>query len=154
MVDESTAPVSKKSKISTRLQETAFELFKHRPANVGSARQIAIQCYRSAEAFLQATDELIAGTLNITSIDQNPLDEAYAPNLKKTHPINLMSRHWGSVDKVRKTLAALKSEPEAKAYEPYGWGLPEVNQARALFPALVKKADELEEKITKPGASN
>ena len=73
--------------------------------------------------------------------DSSPLDPAFAANLKKTHPINLMSKEWGDLRKVREALKFLEENPSLEAYEELSWGKPEVNQARALFPTVVQRAD-------------
>lgn len=123
-----------------RLQEVAFDLFKNSRQGVGSPEQHAIKCFRDGAAFLAAADKIKSGEINIVAIDNNPLDEAYAPNLKKTHPINLMSRQWGNIKKVREFYELVKS-PNVTAIEELNWGLPECNTARALFPAVLEKAD-------------
>ncbi len=124
-----------------KLESVALELFKARSAaQVGNPRQLAIGCFRDAKAFLATTERVLAGELDVSNDETNPLDIAFAPNLKRTHPINLMSREWGDFRKVQAALAELESDPAAEFYEPYSWGKPEVNQARALFPAVADRA--------------
>ena len=125
-----------------RLYDTALDMFKHSRIGVGSADQKAMHCFRDAAAFLKVADKISSGQLDLESIDNNPLDEAYCPNLKKTHPVNLMSRHWGSVKKVTEVYEMVRN-PGVESYEELGWGKPECNQARALFPAVIERAAAL-----------
>lgn len=122
------------------LKAVALELFKASRVAGVSAQQIATRCFKDASAFLEVSTKVLSGSVDIFAEDNNPLDEAFAPNLKKTHPINLMSREWGSLEKVREVLSDLDQNPKLESYEKYGWGLPEVNQARMLFPAKLAKA--------------
>lgn len=126
------------------LQETAFELFKQ-TNGLGSPEHRAIRCFRDAAAFITAAKKIATGEINIEVIDNNPLDDAFAQNLKKTHPINLMSRQWGNIKKVREVYEMVRN-PGVQAYEELGWGMPECNQARALFPGIIAKADEMAKK--------
>lgn len=57
-----------------------------------SSHQLAMTCFRDAKIFLEAAELVDAGKLDFLEEDTNPLDVAFAPNLKRTHPINLMSR--------------------------------------------------------------
>ncbi len=126
------------------LTSVALELFKMRSMQSGTTpQQLAINCFRDAKVFLEITDQLTAGEIELSVDDRNPLDTAFAPNLKRTHPINLMSREWGDIKKVQSVLADLEANPAADAYEPYAWGKPETNQARALFPAVVHRFQQL-----------
>ncbi|WP_010588002.1 hypothetical protein [Schlesneria paludicola] len=135
---------SDKTRESSQLTSIALELFKERSWQSGiSPEQLAIDCYRDATAFLATTADVLAGKIELSSDDTNPLDIAFAPNLKKTHPINLMSQSWGDLAKVKAVLTELDANPAADSYEQYGWGRSEVNQARALFPAVVNRAKQL-----------
>ena len=126
------------------LTTVALELFKTRSMQPGTTpNQLAIHCFRDAKAFLAITEQLVAGEIDLNVEDSNPLDSAFAPNLKRTHPINLMSRSWGDIKKVEAALAELEANPAADVYEPYGWGKPEVNQARVLFPTVVQRSQQL-----------
>ena len=135
---------SEKSTETLSLPFIALELFKGRSPQSGvNPRQLAIDCFRDATVFISAAQELRSGKKDLFEEETNPLDLAYAPNLKRTHPINLMSRAWGNLQKVQAALADLDAHPSAEFYEPYGWGKPEINQARALFPAVVSRAKQL-----------
>ena len=135
---------NEKSKETLSLPVVALELFKGRTLQSGvNPRQLAIDCFRDATLFVAVAQEVQSGTADLFIEETNPLDLACAPNLKRTHPINLMSRAWGNLQKVQAALADLDAHPSAEFYEPYGWGKPEINQARALFPAVVNRAKQL-----------
>lgn len=134
---------SRTSNDTLSLTDVALELFKTRSMSPGiNPEQLAIDCFRSAKSFLAVSELVQSGEIAAIDNDTNPLDVACAPNLKKTHPVNLMSRAWGDVKKVESVLAELEADPSAESYEPFGWGRPEVNQARALFPAVVNRAQQ------------
>jgi hypothetical protein len=134
---------SETSQTGLDVTAVALELFKERSSQGGiSPRQLAIECFRDATIFTDVAEDVATSGIDLITEDSNPLDVAFAPNLKKTHPINLMSRTWGDVNRVEQALADLDANPGAEQYEPYGWGKPEVNQARALFPAVVDRAKQ------------
>ncbi|HEY0984650.1 hypothetical protein [Schlesneria sp. T3-172] len=136
-------PVTEKNTESLNRSMVALELFKARSVSGGgSPRQLAISCFRDAMVFLEAAYEIQSGRADL-SADESPLDPAFAPNLKRTHPINLMSRVWGDLRKVQEALADLDANPGADYYEPYSWSKPEVNQARALFPTVVNRLKQM-----------
>jgi hypothetical protein len=129
---------------SQNLTDVALDLFKERGAQSGiSSHQLAMNCFRDAKIFLDAAELVHSGKLNFLEEDTNPLDVAFAPNLKRTHPINLMSRAWGNLAAVHKAFNDLDANPKAESYEPHGWGKAEVNQARALFPAVIQRAKQM-----------
>lgn len=135
---------AEKTRDSSQLTSVALELFKERSSHAGiSPEQLAIDCYRDATAFLATTADVLSGKIDLQFEDANPLDEAFAPNLKRTHPINLMSQAWGDLEKVRTVISVLDANPAAESYETYSWGKPEVGQARALFPAVISRARQL-----------
>lgn len=135
---------SDKSAPSPKLNDIALELFKGRSPQPGiTPQQLVMNCFRDAKVFLEVADQLVSEPWESVEEETNPLDVAFAPNLKRTHPINLMSRAWGDIMLVRKALSELDANPKAVVYEPYGWGKPEINQARALFPAVVNRANQL-----------
>ena len=131
-----------KPQTDNKLQSLAFELFTQRSAmlNGRSAEPVASQCFRDAESFLKVAEKVEKSGL-ASIADSSPLDPAFAANLKKTHPINLMSKEWGDLKRVREALKFLEENPSLESYEELSWGKPEVNQARALFPTVVQRAD-------------
>lgn len=133
-----------------KITETAFDLFRTTRTPHGSAEQQAIRCFRDATAFLKIAGKFSSGEMSIEAIDNNPLDEANAPNLKKTHPANLISRKGvegkEQLDKrltmILEIYEIVKSV-EVKKVEDLNWGEPECNQARAIFPAVLERAELL-----------
>ena len=131
---------SRNSNETFNLSTVALELFKFRCLQPGiSPQQIALECFRYAKAFIVAMEQVLSNGLPTTDEDSSPLNGAFAPNLKKTHPVNLMSRTWGDIKQVEAVMSHLDADPTTEFYEPYGWGKPEINQARALFPAVINR---------------
>ena len=126
--------------------EIALELFKGRSRNglpSELARAVALSCYRDAKMFLQAREEIQSGTVDPFADDKNPLDQAFAPNLPKTSPWNLMSREYGSLQKVQSISRWLNDHPTATEYEDLGWKPAEVRAARDLFPGVLSRASKM-----------
>lgn len=116
------------------LTAIALKLFTARMAHSQCTPEALVRtCFRDAKAFITGAADILTSGVDVFAEDNNPLDVAFAPNLKKTHPLNLMSRAWGDLKLVQNALAELEANPVAESYEPYGWGKPEVNQARVLF---------------------
>lgn len=126
---------------SDELKAVALELFKVRRNGGVSAAQVALSCFRDAQSFLDVADQIEMGDLELGA-DKNPLDDGYAPNLSKTHPINLMSKEWGDIQKVRDALKIVES-PTVNSLDQYHWGKNECNLARTLFPGFLRRAEEL-----------
>ena len=134
---------SESLKNNMKVATVALELFKQRSSQSGiNPKHLAIECFRDATIFNEIAEDVLSNGIEMYSESSDPLDVAFAPNLKKTHPINLMSRAWGNLDKLKEILATLDANPATESYEPFGWGRPEVNQARALFPAVVDRAQQ------------
>lgn len=137
---------SKKEEVD--VNHIALELFKERSSQTGiSPEQIAIDCFRDAKAFAKIAERVLYDDIELAHADSNPLDAAFAPNLKRTHPINLISKAWGDLTKVKAALVELEANPGAEHYEPFGWGKPEINQARVLFPSVVERAQLLSAEV-------
>lgn len=128
----------------SNVKEVAFELFKNCQMNTGSPEQLAIKCFRNAAVFLKTAEAIASKKIDLSAIDNNPLDEAYCPNLKKTFPDNMASRQWGNLKRVLEICEILEKNPMLESIEDLGWGKPEVNRARILFPAVAKRQRELE----------
>ena len=132
---------SMSTKQNNKLYSVALTLFSNRSMHSGfNPQQLALACFRDAKIFVSTAQQIQENRVNPSADDENPLDAACAPNLKRTHPINLMSRAWGDLKRVQDALSDLEANPSAEYYEAYGWGKPEVNQARALFPAVVQRS--------------
>lgn len=131
--------------------DLAFRIYAHRVAarpvrRNGEAE--ALLAYRQAESFLAARKRVKAGELNRRAPEGPQLADCYCPNQPRVHPHNLVSQHWGSLEKVNRVHRWLEANPDTDAEfyferlrnefpELHQWGEPEVNIARAVFPAYV-----------------
>lgn len=125
------------------LQDFAAELFFRRTANgvrQTQVEQVATQCFRDAEVFLRVAKGVSTGQIDSTPAAPSPLSEVCAPNLKPTHPLNMVSGRFGDVAKVRSIYERLEKNPTITAIEDYDWKEPEVKLARVIFPECLKRA--------------
>ena len=137
--------VSQKTDQIENLTSVALELFKARSLQPGiNPQRIAVECLRDARSFLQAADDFLSGKSQ-RDLESSPLDDAFAPNLKKTHPINLMSSTWGDLKQVERILDELAADPSIDSYTQFGWGKSEINQARVLFPSVVNRVKQFQQ---------
>jgi hypothetical protein len=137
---------------SEELDQLAFEIFKTRVANHPSNRggeNYAIDAYRKAEMFLNIRARVRAGELK----PQKPthsLADACAPNLKPTHPINLVSQRFGKQEKVNRIAAFLephKTTPDEELVDKLKREFPDLDwwddkvlaAARAIIPHFATK---------------
>ncbi len=136
---------------NVELDTMAFEIFSKRvaasPAKRGGERE-AMDAYRCAEAFLAARDKVRSGELREKPVDL--LADCHAPNLKRTHPHNLVSKAQGNLERVNRIRKWLDSNPTPadepdqllarlnREFPDLGWDLPTVNVARAIFPQYAK----------------
>lgn len=116
-----------------QLEAYAFELYAQRNRSRRTNESVAVDCFRDAEAFMSVAKKARAGRLPKRD-DDSPLDFVRAPNLPRTHPVNLTSRAHGDLKKVQEVNEWLLQNPEAKEYSPLGWGQDEVTKARLIFP--------------------
>lgn len=138
-----TSSVAMTGDTGLQLQEIALTFAAERSTQHGLTRGMAISCFRDAKTFMEVANEALSGKLD-SKEGLTALDAAFAPNLKRSHPINLMSSEWGDLEKVKKVLDDLNQNVAADRYEPLEWGKQEVNQARALFPAVIERAKSLQ----------
>jgi len=112
---------------------------------------LAARCIHFAEDFIEAEALYRAGVLDPPD-DENPLDTAFAPNMKKTSPVNMMSREYGSVDKLYSILAEIKGlvkdgwdqvPEDAIVYEPLNWSVRDVRLALHLFPQKITEIERI-----------
>ena len=125
-------------KLNQELDELAFRLYVERAATAAVNRldeQTAIDCYRKAEAFLAVRDRVRSGEAVTVKPTGPQLADASCPNLKKTHPYNLVSQRFGDLKRVRQINQWLESHPTADSYEELEWDGPTVRTARQIFPA-------------------
>ena len=132
------------------LDSLAFDIFARRiaaqPIN-RNAEHEALEAYRKAEAFITVRDSVRSGALVPAKLSGPQLCDCSAPNLKRTHPHNLVSQAFGDLAKVNRIKAWLDKNPTPESdpselvvkcnreFPELGWDLPAVNTARAVFPA-------------------
>ncbi len=123
----------------SEVDELAFRLYSERiakmPAQV-SGEESSRWAYRRAEEFLSVRDKVRAGE---ELRDEGPkLSEVSAPNLKPTHPHNIISKRFGDLAKARAAYEFLKKHPhsdeEPVTYAPLDWDAATVKLARQVLP--------------------
>lgn len=122
------------------VEKVALQLFAERSSRIvrlGATRQVALESFRDAQTFLQVQAEFRSGRLVTAAPLKDPRAECFAPNLKKTHPHNLVSQEFGDLSRVAKIYAELKADPTRETYEECDWDKPQVDLARILFPAFL-----------------
>lgn len=139
-----------KADISEELDEFAFRLYAERVAKApAQANGEALTCwaYRKAHEFLSVREKVKAGDKSPMAVSR--LAEASAPNLKKTHPLNLVSQRFADENggearvlaRIKDILDWLRDHPRSDenpvAYEQLDWDVPATNTARAILPHYV-----------------
>lgn len=149
--------------VNEELDDLAFEIYKERVGRGLTRRNgehEAAESYRRAEAFLAVRKKVRAGELKPTKEEGPQLAESCAPNLPRTHPINLVARVHidrkgvetpGNLDKIRRIKDWLDKNPTpeddperlvhqfGREFHDLGWDLPKINTARAIFGAYTAK---------------
>ena len=130
--------------------------------NVGEPEAIA--AYRKAEAFLSARRKVRSGELKPKeSATGLQLADCCCPNQPRTHPHNMVAAQWtdrrtgavvaGNLEKVNRVWRWLQANPTpddgdavdahigrlGREFPELGWGLAEINTARAVFPQYAEK---------------
>lgn len=133
---------------TTEIDELAFRLYAERiakmPSQVGG-EAVSAWAYRKAEEFLSVRTRVRDG--ESPSMDESKLSDASAPNLKPTHPHNLVSRrfaasHNGGEQRVMAMIREIhawliahpRSDESQVAYEKLDWDVPTTNLARVILP--------------------
>lgn len=136
-VKPTTTVTQKMEMLSSQIEEKAFHLFAARTA-VGFAKrgveQIAMNCFRDAESFLTVAKNIRSGELSVKPLVGKQLATVSAPNLKPTHPLNMVSQRFGNINRVKKIYEQLMAEPTLEKIEEFDWGKPEIETARLIFP--------------------
>lgn len=136
---------------TTELDELAFEIFSKRVAGniVLHAEQLAIEAYRKAEAFLKVKKQIRSGGIKSVAPEELPGADCRAPNLRKRHPINLISRVDGDLALAARINAWLERNPTPerdpqelatrlnREFADLGWDLETISRARDILPAYV-----------------
>jgi hypothetical protein len=96
----------------SELDELAFRIFERRVAQMGGRRggeKLAVECYREAEEFLAVKKR--GGEPTKKDAEDSLLADCCAPNLRRTHPHNLVSRRMGDINKVNRNKVWLYKNP-------------------------------------------
>lgn len=140
------------------LDALAFQLFSDRAAASGRGGEPeALDSYRKAENFIAVRRRVRAGELKSQAPTGPQLADCCAPNLPRTHPLNLVAAQYtdrrtgmtvaGDLAKVNRIKVWLDRNPTpekdaeelpgrlAKEFPDLNWDLPTLNVARAVFPA-------------------
>lgn len=131
------------------LDQLAFDIFSKRiaaqPSRQASERDV-IGSYREAEMFLAVREKVRAGEVKPKAPEGPQLCDCSAPNMRKTHPHNLVSQRFGNLDRVSRIKQWFDQNQMAENdsdelvtkinhdFPDLGWDLPAVNTARAIFP--------------------
>lgn len=141
------------NKTNPELDQFAFEIFKQAVASSPASRggeQQAMAAYRKAEAFMAIRDRVRSGDTKTVKPDGPALTDCFAPNLKRSHPHNLVSQKFGDLAKVNRISQFLdknptpENEPDElvskinREFPELSWDLPTINTARAILPAYCK----------------
>lgn len=141
---------------NAELDELAFRIYSQKAASHSARRggdREAIDAYKQAEAFLAVRAKVRAGEMKTVSAAEDLLADCSAPNLPETHPLNLVSRRFGDIAKVRRINDWLEKNPTPerdteelvsrfrRAFPEVNWSAPShgealavINVARAVFP--------------------
>jgi hypothetical protein len=128
------------------LRDYAAELFARRTANGIRGIQVekvAIDCFEHAQIFLSVADRVASGEISSAPTPPNPLNEACAPNLKKTHPHNLVSQRFGNINRVKAIMDKLQQNPTLTELEDLEWKEQEIVLAKLIFPPCLERAGML-----------
>lgn len=140
-------------KQTTELDQLAFEIFTQMvaksPINRGGEQQ-AKAAYVKAEAFLSVRDRVRAGDMKPVKQEGPVLADYFCPNLKRTHPYNLVSQKMGDLNKVNRIAKFLEANPTPESdpqelvdrinreFPDLEWDMPKINTARTIFPEYSK----------------
>ena len=119
------------------VEQVALQLFAERSGR-GKAdpREIALQAFRDATVFTQVSALYRENKMPVAAAE-DPRAICFAPNLKKTHPYNLVSRQHGNLNRVAEIFAELDKDKSRERYEELEWDEPTTSLARTLFPAYL-----------------
>lgn len=142
------APTIAPDKNAAELDRLAELFMAHAPATIPPER-LAIACYKKATAFLAVRDKIRSGEINVEPTKEAKgvqLSTCSAPNLKKSHPLNLVSQRFGNLDRVNRIKLWLDKNPTPerdpsdlvprlqREFPDLEWGVAEINVAREVFP--------------------
>lgn len=132
---------------TTEIDELAFRLYVERISNLpahSSGDAAGAWAYRKAEEFVAVRDRVKAGDVTVTATSR--LSDASAPNLKHTHPHNLVSQRFAErnggeekvlaeINRINKWLLSHPhSDDSPPTYDALDWDVPTTKLARVLMP--------------------
>ncbi len=132
----------------SELDDLAFAIYRERVGKFlhSAGEPLAIDSYRKAEEFLRVRDAMRAGELTTKKPTGPQLSEVSAPNLKPTHPHNLVSQRFGDLQRVNRIKQWLDKNPTPEAdpqeltskfnreFGDLGWATQDIALARTIFP--------------------
>ncbi|MSR60299.1 MAG: hypothetical protein EXS05_22105 [Planctomycetaceae bacterium] len=132
-------------KLDNELEAIAFEIYKQTVSHgsaIANERQ-AIDAFAKADTFIAVRERARAGKLEIKKPVGKQLADCSAPNLPETHPHNIVSQRFGSLEKVLRIKKWLDENPPTedqtylipkvnRAFD-LSWKVPELNLARTIF---------------------
>lgn len=142
------------------LTDIALEFVSKRAVQAPVTKTLVEQCFREAQIFLDVATAAEGNLLDLGEVI-NPLDEADAPNLRKNHPLRVISRSaytdpkTGHCDvargmnRIAEIWAEIQKLPanldkdfvlESKGLD---WSVAEINLARTHLPAVLDRAEKL-----------
>jgi hypothetical protein len=129
--------MAKDTQAAVGIEQLATRLFADRTARNPSGRATeatVLACYRDAETFMQTIAKIQAGELSPAAPAGPQLADASCPNLKPTHPLNMVSSRYGNLKRVQDLHAKLAADPKIEELPDLDWGKQEVLTAREVFP--------------------
>lgn len=142
------------------LTDIALEFVSKRAVNSPVTKTMVEQSFREAQIFLDVATAAEGNLLDLGEVI-NPLDEADAPNLRKNHPLRVISRSayidpkTGQCDvaKGMNCIAEIWSEIQKLPanldkgfvfeFKGLGWPVAEINLARTHLPAVIERGEKL-----------
>lgn len=131
-------------------QEYAFALYAQQVKGVRlhgkQAEILARQCFHLADDFIRVQKEADVGNLDKRPV-REALNDCFAPNLdrglergaKPNHPINIASRQYGSLNRVREIFAEIESTSDDYVHADMGWDGPTTRLAKTIFGGVIER---------------
>lgn len=140
------------TKTDSEHEDLAFRLYAERiakmPAQV-NGEEMSRWAFRKAEEFLSVRTKVRSGEESAAMAVGMQLCDVSAPNLKQTHPHNLVSKRFAQanggepavLNRIKQIADWLDKHPRSDdaevKYEPLDWDVPTTNLARVLLPHYV-----------------
>lgn len=140
------------TKTDSEHEDLAFRLYAERiakmPAQV-NGEEMSRWAFRKAEEFLSVRNKVRSGEDTTAALSGPQLCDVSAPNLKPTHPHNLVSKRFAQanggetvvLNRIKQIADWLDKHPRSDdaetKYEPLDWDVPTTNLARVLLPSYV-----------------